>query len=73
MDKNKRIRVNINISPSTKEYFEQKSKDTGISQSALMAMALNDYIEQKEALGTMQQMMIKLDEIQRMGLLKPRE
>lgn len=63
MDSNKRIRVNINISPSAKDYFEKKSKDTGVSQSALMAMALNDYIEQKEALSTMQQMMIKLDEM----------
>lgn len=65
MEDNKRVRVNINISPSAKEYFEQKSKDTGVSQSALMAMALNDYIEQKEALSTMQKMMIKLEEVQK--------
>lgn len=47
-------RVNINISEELKEYFEELSKETGASQSALMAIALKDYIEQKKALSNLE-------------------
>jgi len=41
------IRVNIRVSEKIKSYFENKSKETGVAQSALMALALEDYIDQK--------------------------
>ena len=41
------IRVNIRVSEKIKTYFESKSKETGVAQSALMALALEDYIDQK--------------------------
>ncbi|MBI5996042.1 MULTISPECIES: ribbon-helix-helix domain-containing protein [Bacillota] len=44
------VRVNIKISKKIKEFFENKSAETGISQSALMAMALQEYMEQKKAI-----------------------
>ena len=40
-------RVNIRVSEKIKSYFESKSNDTGVSQSALMALALDEYIDQK--------------------------
>lgn len=40
-------RVNVRVSEKIKSYFEQKSKDTGVSQSSLMALALDEYIDQK--------------------------
>lgn len=40
-------RVNIRVSEKIKSYFESKSKDTGVSQSSLMALALDEYIDQK--------------------------
>ena len=40
-------RVNIRVSKKIKSYFESKSRDTGVSQSSLMAMALDEYIDQK--------------------------
>lgn len=40
-------RVNIRVSEKVKSYFEAKSKDTGVSQSSLMALALDEYIDQK--------------------------
>lgn len=46
MDK-KIYRVNVRVSEKIKSYFEQKSKDTGVSQSSLMALALDEYIDQK--------------------------
>ena len=44
---NKIYRVNIRVSKKIKSYFESKSEDTGVSQSSLMAMALDEYIDQK--------------------------
>lgn len=40
-------RVNISISDELKAYFEDLSKETGASQSALMAIAIKEYVEQK--------------------------
>lgn len=44
---NKIYRVNIRVSEKIKNYFECKSRDTGVSQSSLMALALDEYIDQK--------------------------
>lgn len=48
-----KIRVNINISPRLKEYFEDLSEEMGCTQSALMCLALNDYMDGKMALKAM--------------------
>jgi len=41
------IRVNIKVSRKIKTYFENKSAETGVAQSSLMALALEEYIDQK--------------------------
>ncbi|MEG2848535.1 MAG: ribbon-helix-helix domain-containing protein, partial [Bacilli bacterium] len=46
-------RVNINISEELKKYFELKSKESGASQSALMALYLAEYVDQKKAMESM--------------------
>lgn len=46
-NKNNTVRVNIRVSDKIKSYFEAKSRDTGVSQSALMSLALDEYIDQK--------------------------
>ena len=46
-NKSNLIRVNIRVSEKIKTYFEAKSRDTGVAQSALMALALDEYIDQK--------------------------
>ena len=46
-NKNNTVRVNIRVSEKIKSYFEAKSKETGVSQSALMSLALDEYIDQK--------------------------
>ena len=45
--KSNTIRFNIRVSQKIKSYFENKSKETGVAQSALMALALEEYIDQK--------------------------
>lgn len=43
-------RVNVSISDELKTYFEDLSKETGASQSALMAISIKEYVEQKKML-----------------------
>ena len=45
--KSNTIRVNVRLSQKVKGYFEGKSAETGVAQSALMALALEEYIDQK--------------------------
>ena len=47
MKKKDLIRVNIKVSRKIKTYFEDKSLETGVAQSSLMALALEEYIDQK--------------------------
>lgn len=47
MEKTELIRVNIKVSRKIKSYFESKSAETGVPQSGLMALALEEYIDQK--------------------------
>lgn len=47
MSKNNTVRINVRVSEKIKKYFEAKSKETGVSQSGLMALALEEYIDQK--------------------------
>ena len=44
------IRTNIRISKKIRKYFEEKSEETGVPQSSLMALALEEYIDQKEVI-----------------------
>lgn len=46
-------RISINVSDEIKEYFERKSKEINASQSALMCLALSEYIDGKKALKDM--------------------
>lgn len=59
-------RVNIRISGKIKDWYMDLSKQTGISMSALMAMALSEYRDQKsslEAMSTLQKMYIELSSL----------
>lgn len=64
------MRVQVNVSEKTKKWFENKSKETGISQSALMAMALSEYIDQKESINGMTNVMTYFQQLEEQGLFK---
>lgn len=54
-----RIRKNITVSPEIAEWYENEAERMGASQSSLMAMALQFYIDHRQALamsGTMQKL-----------------
>ena len=63
--KNKQIRVNIGISSEIKKSFENLSKEVGAPQSALMAIALKEYIDQKKAIEELPGIIKKLEEIKK--------
>ena len=41
-------RKNVTISKDVAKWYENKSKETGMSQSSLMAMAMSEYIKMQE-------------------------
>ena len=40
-------RITITLTEEMKEYFERKSKETGVSQSALIVLELNKSLKNK--------------------------
>lgn len=57
-------RVNINISDEMKQYFEEKSKETGVAQSALMVMAISEYLDQKKMINSIEPMLKQMELLQ---------
>lgn len=55
------MRVNISVSDKINDYFEAKAKELGVSKSAMMCMALNEYIDQKEGIVSLQRAMSELE------------
>lgn len=58
------VRKNISISEETAKWYEEKSKDIGTTQTALMSIALNEYIKQDNALKTMSDIMLEMRKLQ---------
>jgi len=49
----KLVRKNIRMSPEVAKFYEEKAEAMGISQSALMVVALTDYIKQEKTINVM--------------------
>lgn len=50
----KAIRINLRISPRVKNYFDKKCEETGVPRSCIMALALEEYIDQKSTITCME-------------------
>lgn len=62
----KTIRKSITMSLELSDWYKARAQELGISQSAIMTMALDTYIKQERAmdvLGNMQEMMNKLEDM----------
>jgi len=65
---NKVVRKNIRMSPEVAEWYEEKAKELGVSQSNLMVMALSEYIKQDKTIKMMsnlEEMIKKLEDTQK--------
>lgn len=58
------IRKNIGMSEETAKWYKEKSKEMGVTQSALMSIALTEYIKQDNALKTMSNIMVEMKRLQ---------
>lgn len=61
---NESIKVNIRISREVKKFYEDFSKEVGAPQSALMALALKEYMDQKTVLRELPLLLNKVNEIE---------
>lgn len=68
---NKQVRVTIRVSTETKKFFEELSQEVGAPQSALMAMALKDYIDQKKTMRELPALMAQIENMEK--LIKEKE
>jgi hypothetical protein len=48
-----KVRKNLTMSSDLAEWYEEKSLKLGVSQSAMMVMALADYVKQEQAITMM--------------------
>jgi len=69
------VRVNTRISAKSNDWLDIESKNSGVSKSTLILLAVENYIREKEAftmMADMGQLVAKIDEleksIQRKGL-----
>lgn len=67
VNSNKVVRKNIRMSPEVAEWYEEKAKELGVSQSNLMVMALSEYIKQDKTIRMMSNLQ---DIIEKAGLQK---
>lgn len=68
MADNYMFRINARIGQKQNQWLDKESAATGISKSALLSMALEQYIQQKEtidAMNNMQALYTKLEDIEK--------
>lgn len=68
MVENKLVSKHIRMSSKIAEWYENRSKEIGISQTNLMVMALSEYIKQDktiDVMANMQELMKKLEDAQK--------
>lgn len=66
------IRKNIQMSPEVAAWYENRSKEMGVSQSSLMTIALRDYIDREKAINLMDNMRELIKDVQELKKITPR-
>jgi hypothetical protein len=62
----KMVRVNIAVSQMLKDWFDERSEETGIPKSTLMFMAMETHVQQQKAMESMRdinKLQLLMDEI----------
>ena len=58
-------RMNIRVDDVLYNYFRNRSKETGVSMSSLIFLALEQYVEQKEAMKQIPAMVNKINDMEK--------
>ena len=64
------VRKNIRMSPEVAEWYEEKAKELGVSQSNLMVMALGEYIKQDKTIKMMSNLQEIIEKLEDAGTQK---
>ena len=59
-------RINMNISSELVDWFDKKSSEIGVSRTALMSMAMYQYMEQRENIKALGNVQLILDKLEKM-------
>lgn len=60
------VRVNTRISVNLNEWLDKRSEETGVPKSTLIFLALEQYMQQIETMGKMQDLKIMMDKIEQL-------
>lgn len=63
-EENQLVRLNVRVSKENNDYLERKSAQTGISKSALVQIAVEQYRQQNEAVQAMNNMQKYVDQME---------
>ena len=58
-------RMNIRVDDVMYNYFRNRSEETGVSMSSLIFLALEQYVEQKEAMKQIPAMVNKINDMEK--------
>jgi len=58
-------RMNIRVDDVLYNYFRNRSEETGVSMSSLIFLALEQYVEQKEAMKQIPAMVNKINDMEK--------
>ena len=63
-EENQLVRLSVRVSKENNDYLEKKSTETGISKSALVQIAVEQYRQQSEAVRAMNSMEKYVDQLE---------
>lgn len=67
------VRVNTRLSTTINDWLDDESKETGLSKSALIMIAVEQYYQQREGLKRMGDMSRIMDELEKIKKVLPSE
>lgn len=64
-EENQIVRLSVRVSKENNDYLDKKSMQTGISKSALVQIAVEQYRQQAEAVSAMNNMEVLLEQLEK--------
>ena len=60
------VRINTRISKKANDWLDNESKDTGISKSSLVMLAIENYIREKEVINKLDDIKVIQEQLEKM-------
>ena len=64
-EENQLVRLSVRVSKENNDYLDKKSMQTGISKSALVQIAVEQYRQQSEAVRAMNNMEVLVEQLEK--------